>query len=129
MTTQETKNKVRELIRKLPELCGARGSWGRSGEIQYIDELEHPEFYPRIQGESFQQRCESYVVFVHFCDNFDKAIYGIGLLELVNANSQKDEAMAMNLRNKLSKSSGAYADIDAIMTFDEASALLGWSPE
>lgn len=122
-------NKVVELIRKLPELCGARGSWGRSGEIQYKDELEHPEFYPRIQGESFQDRCESYVAFVDHCTDRDKAFYGLGLLELVDANHKQNEVEAMALRDQLSALSGTFTDVDAILSYDEASKLFAWSPE
>jgi hypothetical protein len=122
-------NKIQELILRLPAMCGARGSWGRSGELQYLDELNHPEFYSRVQGESFQDRCESYVAFVDHCTDRDKAFYGIGLLALVDANHKQNEVEAMALRDQLSSLAGTFSDVDAILPYDEAAKLLAWSPE
>ena len=123
-----TTNKVQELILHLPAMCGARGSWGRSGELQYLDEIEHPEFYSRVQGESFHDRCESYVAFVDHCTDRDKAFYGIGLLALVDANHKQNEVEAMALRDQLSALAGAFEDVDAILSYDEAVELFGWAP-
>ena len=121
-------NKIEELISKLPGLCGARGSWGRSGKLQYLDELEHPEHYASVPGETFEQRCESYAAFVDHCQNRDKAFYGIGLLALVDANHKGNEVEANALKDQLGPLDGEYTDVDEIITFEEATKTFAWSP-
>lgn len=108
-------------------LCGAKASWGRSGFLQYRDEIEHPEFYERDPGESFEQRCVSYAAFIEHCQDREKALYGLGLLALVDANHKGSEAEACSLKDRLEPLAGEYADIDQIITFDEASTLDFWN--
>lgn len=124
----EFQNKVEELIYKLPILCGARESWGRSGLLQYHDELNNPQFYERVEGESFEDRCESYAAFVDHAADRDKAFYGLGLLALIDANHKRNEISAAGLREQLSALSGNYPDVDKIITFDEASVQTFWAP-
>lgn len=121
-------NKIEQLIKELPGLCGARVSWGRSGKLQYIDELEHPEHYASVPGESFEQRCVSYTAFVDHCHDRDKAFYGLGLLAIVDANHKGNEVEASALKDQLGPLAGEYTDVDEIITFEEAAAMFTWSP-
>jgi hypothetical protein len=121
-------NKIEELISKLPGLCGARGSWGRSGKLQYLDELEHPEYYPRIPGESFSDRCESYVAFAYLAQDTLKADYGIKVLELADASAHGDVSNRDALKAELATKEHLYPDIQSIISVEEAAKVLAWSP-
>jgi hypothetical protein len=120
-------NKVQELIRKLPAMCGAKDSWGRSGELQYMDELTHSEPFKRVEGESFHDRCVSYVAFEHFCTDVAKANYGIGLLQIVDAHSKGDEATMNELIIELEPVAHLFTDVSNIMTLKEATESF-WAP-
>jgi len=124
----EFKSNVEELIFKLPSLCGARESWGRSGWLQYLDESHNPQFYARIDGEMFEQRAESYAAFRHFCTDPMKANYGLGLLAIVDANHKGFIELSKDLQKEFAPYAGKYQDIDLIITFEQASVQSFWAP-
>jgi hypothetical protein len=122
-------NKIEQLIKELPGLCGAKQSWARSGVFQYHDEIAHPEFYPRVTGESFFDRCISSTSLVDDAKDYYKAAYGINLLELADASAHGDVSRRDEIKSELSPKEHLYPDISKIMTVDEASKVLAWSPE
>jgi hypothetical protein len=136
---KETKMKgIRELIVKLPELCGAedadRHEW-RNGAVYDADANKLTTVFDRRNGESIRKRLRLVQDWVDSgYPDYEKADYGFRLqafaalsIDINNGRAEKDESYTREYES-LELLEFRYPDISSILTVKEASALLGWAP-
>jgi len=129
---------IRELIVKLPELCGAedadRHEW-RNGVVFDADAKKLTKVFDRRKGESIRRRLRLVQDWVKSgCSDYDKADYGFRLqvfaalsIDVNNGIEEKDAAYTREYES-LELLEFRYPDVSSILTVKEASALLGWAP-
>ena len=129
---------IRELIVRLPELCGAedadRHEW-RNGAVFDADAKKLTTVFDRRKGESIRKRLRLVQDWVKSgCSDYDKADYGFRLqvfaalsIDVNKGIEEKNEAYTREYES-LELLEFRYPDISGILTVSEASRLLGWAP-